>query len=585
VNALGRRSRLVLGVVFLTAVISAAALPEGAASVAGPKTILDLQPYKRITRVAVRDPAGHPGTATLVEINPHINAWSVLTLAWGDAAPSRSYHLENGDPRTQLRLLASGIELSANGHSAVCALWAAEPEAPDRMMIERAARAKLPYAPLCNDRLYLRNHVRGTRTQIERVTDLLRDHVWGGDKIVGFVRDTFFRDAFVEKAAPAAASLSAAARDNVPRAARLEVGSRPLQAAHLGIRLGVDVGPDQAGAALDPGRWYAVPGAAGIFLSALQPHMIEHTILDGDRGAVTRLDAVEANALDYLVAFDLAQFDLGFALGTDHPRVDWSDRVPDNQRPPGSPGPDGIGNTLPLATSGMLNPALVLRAAATFTGGFKREHGAFHFGPLSERNGGSHYGFIEHGAVFSTLQPGLATLYVLDDGTVNMKTWTASDNALLPRIRDARQNGVALIDYDAVNGISAPGALVDNWGAGNWSGSANEKLRTLRAGVCLQENSGRRYLIYGYFSTATPSAMVRVFQSYGCRYALHLDMNALEHTYLALYLNNGGELRVQHLIQDMAVVDKKGGEPLAPRFLGFPDDRDFFYLLRRLERP
>jgi hypothetical protein len=69
------------------------------------------------------------------------------------------------------------------------------------------------------------------------------------------------------------------------------------------------------------------------------------------------------------------------------------------------------------------------------------------------------------------------------------------------------------------------------------------------------------------FSTATPSAMVRVFQAYGCHYAMHLDMNALEHTYLALYTHAGGRLLVQHLVQGMAEVDRKGGGELAPRFL------------------
>ncbi len=244
--------------------------------------------------------------------------------------------------------------------------------------------------------------------------------------------------------------------------------------------------------------------------------------------------------MDYLVAFDLAQFELGFELGTDHPRVDWSGRELPQMHDNELPGPDGIGTSLPFARSGMVSPALAGRTVATFAGGFKREHGAFRYGDLARRNHGSHYGFIEQGAVFSKLQPGLATVYVLDDGSVGMKTWTPGDNILLPRLRHARQNGVALLEYgpDGLGGI--PGPLTSQWGAGNWSGSADEKLRTLRAGLCLQATATRRFLIYGYFSTATPSAMVRVFQAYGCRYAMHLDMNALEHTYLALYTRPGG---------------------------------------------
>jgi hypothetical protein len=140
---------------------------------------------------------------------------------------------------------------------------------------------------------------------------------------------------------------------------------------------------------------------------------------------------------------------------------------------------------------------------------------------------------------------------------------------------------VALLEYDAATAV--PGALVRRWGPGNWSGSVDEKLRTLRAGACMVDSGDRRFLVYGYFSTATPSAMARVFQSYGCRYAMHLDMNALEHTYLALYTHSNGQLTVQHLIDGMAVVDRKGGRQLAPRFLAFPDDRDFFYLTRKVQ--
>ena len=80
--------------------------------------------------------------------------------------------------------------------------------------------------------------------------------------------------------------------------------------------------------------------------------------------------------------------------------------------------------------------------------------------------------------------------------------------------------------------------------------------------------------------------MARVFQAYQCRYAMHLDMNALEHTYLALYVRRKGQRVVEHLIDEMQVVDRSStrGE-LAPRFLGFPDDRDFFYVTRHEASP
>ena len=229
----------------------------------------------------------------------------------------------------------------------------------------------------------------------------------------------------------------------------------------------------------------------------------------------------------------------------------------------------------------MVPPTDAARTVAAFAGGFKRDHGAFRSGSLAERNHGSHYGFVEEGVVFSKLQPGLATVFTTVSGEVQMGTWSADDAARMASIRDARQNGVPLIDYDPRRKASVPGALVNAWGEGNWSGSANEDLRTVRAGLCEQDAEGRRFLVFAYFSSASPSAMARVFQAYHCRYAMHLDMNALEHTYFAAYVSQGGRRAVEHLIDGMDVLDRQAGGVLAPRFVGYPDNRDFFYLTRR----
>jgi hypothetical protein len=163
---------------------------------------------------------------------------------------------------------------------------------------------------------------------------------------------------------------------------------------------------------------------------------------------------------------------------------------------------------------------------------------------------------------------------------VEMRNWRADDAPGVARLRHARQNGVALVE-PGPDGQPAAGRWVTQWGAGNWSGSPGEQLRTLRAGACLLEHEGRRFLVYGYFSSATPGTMAQVFLAYGCRHAMHLDMNALEHTYLALYPRSGERLGVEHLVPGMAVLDKTLGAALLPRFLGFADDRDFFYLTRK----
>jgi hypothetical protein len=58
-------------------------------------------------------------------------------------------------------------------------------------------------------------------------------------------------------------------------------------------------------------------------------------------------------------------------------------------------------------------------------------------------------------------------------------------------------------------------------------------------------------------------------------------MNALEHTYLALYRRSGSQMFVDHLLKGMSELDKSTAGELIPRFLGYPDNRDFFSITRR----
>lgn len=561
-----------------TATVAADQAAEYQAEV--PKTIIQLQQFRDTASLAIVGPKGSPGQATLVQLNPNVNAWLLLVLDWGSNGGRLSYHLENPQPRDQHIRLADGrsVVITRGNSSVACDLWTAGKDSS----LEQARHSSLPYAPLCGGRLFLRNPTRGNYTQLEMVTNFLRHYIWGGEKIIGFVREHFYHDAFLEKGSVGAeipASESPSPVAPLAAAVRPSYAKSAIKPEHLGINL------DNSANGLVPGRWYSAAGMAGVYVSLIQPQAIAAEILDSYRDKVSRLDPVEAAALDYLVAFDLEQFDLDYALGTEHPALGWSERTLEAMRNRNLPGPDGIDSAVPLVRTGVISPVLVPNTVATFTGGFKRLHGAFRNGPLARRNHGSHYGFVEQGVVFSKLQPGLATLYVLDDGSVDMKTWTAQDNALLPHIKYALQNGVPLVDYDRATASTVPGALVADWGAGNWSGSSDEQLRTLRAGACLQQTPTKRFLIYGYFSSATPSAMARVFQSYGCHYAMHLDMNALEHTYLALYRRKGSEVGIQHLIEGMEQVDKKANGQLLPRFVSYPDNRDFFYLVRRGDRP
>lgn len=543
-----------------------------------PKGVLELQPWRAITAIDAIGPEGETGRAMLVNVNPSVNAWYVLTLDWGGARPPVSYHLVNESAAVCDLVLDPdfpyGLVLEDTVLTERCDLWSAE--APLRLADARASQT--PYVSLCRDRVTLRLQTEGRKTRIEKVTDFLRENIWQGEAITAFVRKTLFQDAFLETGELVEGSVPDRVSPEGPAPARLapEAEDQLLTATGLGLELESRT-PGQLGV----GRWYEKRGISGVYVSAIRPELVHADILASHREVVSGMDEVERGALAYLVAFDLSHFSVGFMIGTDHPRVGWSERVPEAVRVSQNPGPDGIDSISPLVATGVLGPRAASRVVATFTGGFKRSHGAFKTGELSMRNGGSHYGFIESGTILSKLQPGLATLYVLNDGAVAARTWRSEDDELLPRIAFARQNGVPLLEPDPETGRIVPGRLVSRWALGNWSGSHDGRFRTLRAGVCTVEYEGSSFLIYGYFSTATPSAMVRVFQAYDCSYAMLTDMNALEHTYLAVYTPDSGTMVVEHLIDDMAVLDQTAGDIMLPRFVGFADNRDFFYLLRK----
>jgi hypothetical protein len=184
-----------------------------------------------------------------------------------------------------------------------------------------------------------------------------------------------------------------------------------------------------------------------MYASVVEAGMVEKSILASHKKIVGALDKVETDAVVLLIAFKKDQFDASFMIGTDHPRVDWSERALETSVDKSKPGPDGIGTIAPLVGTGKVIPAHVHRTTASFIGGFKRSHSAFKWGQFAKVHAASHYGFIEQGVVLSKLIPGLSTILINDKNEMSMKTWTAEDDlTLLPTIKHARQNGVALID-------------------------------------------------------------------------------------------------------------------------------------------
>jgi hypothetical protein len=554
--------------------IAAATLAFGDAG--RPRTVLDLQPFKVTQSISIQSTLAGDATLTLINLNPTIGVWYVLTVT-PKRGVERAYHLENPRPQSQTLVLdqhyASGLIVVGRSERFECDLLTSAAPLP----IDKAAASGTVFQPLCGSRVYLRNRASGRHTRLETAADLLREHVWGGESLIDLGHQ-IFGDRNLETGTVSSGTSQPVRSGPLPALVDPTAAERTLVSENLGIAV---VG---GGTGLRPGAWYAATGYPGIYVSILQPELVAAPILRGREASVSALDAVESAALCYLVAFDLSRFDLGYGGGTEHPAVGWSAHMRSDQRDANLPGPDGIATTAPLIQTGLIGPDDRSRTIATFTGGFKREHGAFVYGALALRNHGSHYGFVENGTTLSTLQPGLATILVMTDGRVDLKTWQEQDAARLREVRHARQNGVPIVEYDEASQATIPGALVNQWGPGNWSGSQDLKLRTIRAAAAIQTNGQERYFIYAVFSAATPSAMARVFQAYRCRYGMLLDMNALEHTYFALHRREANGLKLEYLIKGMSVVDRASAGGVVPRFVECPDNRDFFYFMQREER-
>lgn len=530
------------------------------------RSVVDFQPFR--AELSAQLPDGTP--LRLVALNPRVNSWFLLETGSGNAA--RFYHLESAAPGVfTIALEGDGnpaLAIATAQGSSLCRPWEGE--------LAEAERSGLPYAPICERQIYLRNRGAGSRTARESVAEFLRGYVPFGESIITIIKDTLYEDAYLQTSE---ALDEAEAGAVVASLGRAHLRGHPVMRSNLRVSL---IGTE--GGRMEAGSWYAIEDAPGIYASVVQPGMVHPDILSR-AGETNGLDGVENNADVHLFAFDLGRFEMGYEPGTDHPGIGWSPR-PSGAGRSNLPGPDGFGTLAPLAMTGMLSPVLTDRVAAIFAGGFKREHGAFRSGPMSQSGSGHHYGFVVQGVVLSRLQPGLATLFTLDDGSIHMRNWSEADNQLLPRLRFARQNGMALIE-PGPEGAPVAGAQVRSWMLGNWSGSAEAQLRTLRAGACMREAEGRQVLLYGVFSSATPSGMTRVFQSYGCEFAMLLDMNSLDLTYAAIYTRQPGEegFETFHLDRRMAESDTRQRDGISiARFVEYSDNRDFIYLLRRQGR-
>lgn len=549
------------------------------------KSIVDLQAYKRRHEVTVGGVRTPGLKVSWTELNRYVADWYLLGVRWPGQKAETFFHLENADPRGQVIALATdglALTLTRDGQSERCDLsWHLGRKAP----LWRARDTQRPFAAMCQGRLFLRNQVQGAKTNMEWATDFVRRRMFGGERLINFVKDHVFKDHHLIRSRLLKQAAHTTSRlDDGPSPARVHAGllDRSVAGKELAIAL--------AGA--DPhhlriGQWYPTRAHPNIYFSAYLPRAVPMSLRQSFQDRVAPLDAVENEAMVYLVAYDLRHFELGYALGTENPELGWSERTPRTLRPKGALGPDGINDALPLVPTGVLNPRQAEKIAAVFTGGFKRKHSVFRAGRMATENAGTHYGFLANGTLFSSLWPGLATVIVDEAGKVELKTWGQGDQGRLAKLRFVRQNGLPLVQTSPKTGLIEPGLKVRHNFAGNWSGDKDNFVRTLRSGLCLMpgkmDGQERKYLVYAYFSAHTPSAMARVFQAYGCQYAMHLDMNLPRHVYMALHRFEPkiNDWRIDYLTDAMRHSEVKHKQRTLPRFVGAPDNRDFFYLLHK----
>lgn len=311
------------------------------------KSIIELQQFRQTSSLSIQLAGDIKGTATLINLNPAINVWYVLTIAAKGGSES-SYHLENPEPLSRRIFLDSrvplGIEIEEGASRYPCSLFGDGRTAP----LLQARNSQLLYAPLCDGRLYLRNPAQGHRTSLEAAAEFLRNQVWEGETVIVLIHhlleDSHRETGELHTEDQAIANSQSRDRGILPLPAQIDMkyGDRLLTPSDLSITL-----ESQEKSGVRPGTWYAASGHPGIYVSVIEPDLIAPAILDTEKATVNTLDHVEASALCYLVAFDLDQFDIAYALGTEHPGVGWSDHIQPSIKNPKLPGPDGIGTISP----------------------------------------------------------------------------------------------------------------------------------------------------------------------------------------------------------------------------------------------
>src|SRR4030042_6802672 len=160
------------------------------------KTIFELQPFRTTSSIKIRTKAGEQGEATLVNLNPYINTWYILTIHWDKSSSPIIFHLENPMPYFNTYFLDAtnpyGIVIKTIKINYTCNLWLAFQTG----LFEETRKSSLPFTALCGGYLYVRNKIKGNKTINESATDFLRRHVPGGENISKLFKENIYKDKF-----------------------------------------------------------------------------------------------------------------------------------------------------------------------------------------------------------------------------------------------------------------------------------------------------------------------------------------------------------------------------------------------------
>jgi hypothetical protein len=513
-------------------------------------------------------------TAQLINLNAEVGIWYLLKLN----VRGKRYveHLEV-PPASDINLSLdkTGLVLIGRESSTSCSLLDKDDQPIPELIEEVPRHKKAPaFVELCEGKIFRRRIVSPEGESLtSAVANSLRRQNGITQQVLRLVKSmpgVVSRD---EKAALLRGTRPQRHDAAEPASAPLTPDSENLFTSVASTRMTVGVQADGEGLYL--GRWYKARGRKGVFVNVMTLASLSDE---------SNLPPTTRDVLNYLVAFDLGLHEIAYAIGARDPIPGWAlagfgaagSRLPYALSEATSQvgGPSGFNSSDPLVPLGLVPPYDAGRIVATFNAGFLRFDSLMSDGPLFRVNHFSHYGYVQAGVSFSKLQPGLATLVSFVDGRTDLMTWPEDDSSLLHRVVYARQNGVALVENGAL------GKFVYEYG--NWGGTTNpgDNVPASRSAVCLQEVSGRRFLVVAFFPRIHVPPMAVALKSYGCAYAMQLDVNTPRSGSVSLFTRSGDRIHVG----DLFAWDERSAQITADERLETNKRNDFFYVLKREQR-